>query len=437
MATNGRDDSRARTGPSRQDDALSRRLEGTRAGRFAREFFANSAHFPIFNALLEVFHEGAGTYFRSPSPYILILSALVQSYLLSRWESLGRGRRLLGNLVAPFLYTVVELALENPAQFFAKPQHFIFWGFSLAIGVIQELRLRLGEARGRVLLIPEDLARTGILIALYWVLEALSRPEYRTLSGFLSDNTHLFVAIVSLFLGVFLGFAQMQAHGYLSVVQQTAKRLRRYSEWLLGPRMLGQAFKDAAALSLKRVERSILFMDIRGFTRWSEQTEPEDAVAMLNRYYGIAEEVLGHHAAVKLNFTADEVMAPFDTASEAAHAALALRPAIGDLLSQIGLTAGIGINTGPVIQGLIGSASVKSYNVIGDVVNTAKRIESATPGGAILVSSQTREAIGETFSFSPARTIEAKGKQAAVTVYELIGTAGGAMGHSEVVPESP
>ncbi len=405
----------------RREDLLSRRLEGSVGGRYARELFANSALFPIFNALLEIFNEGAGVYLRSPSPYILIAAALVQAYLLSSWEIRGKGLRLLGNLIAPFLYTVVELVLENASQFFAKPQHFIFWGFSFTIGIIQELRWQLRKRNVRWLLIPEDLARTGIFVALYWVLEAATRPEYRPLAGFLSDNTHLFVAVITLFFGFFLGFAQMQADGFLTVVRQTANQLRLYSEWLLGPRMLGQAFRDAAALSLRRVNRSILFMDVRGFTKWSERTEPEEVVAMLNRYYGIAEEVLSKHSAVKLNFTADEVMAPFDAARDAADAAIALRPAIDDLLAHEGLSAGIGIHTGPVIQGLIGSASVKSYNVIGDVVNTAKRIESATPGGAILVSADSRRELQSAFGFGRGQTIAAKGKEAGVAVYPLIG----------------
>ncbi|HUX20210.1 MAG TPA: adenylate/guanylate cyclase domain-containing protein, partial [Spirochaetia bacterium] len=332
------------------------------------------------------------------------------------------------NLIAPSLYTLVELVLENPATFFAKPQHFIFWGFSLTIGVLQELRWQLRTRRTRGLLIPEDLARTGIFVALYWVLEAATRPEYRSLAGFLSDNTHLFVAVITAFFGIFLGFAQMQADGFLSVLRSTAGQLRLYSEWLLGPHILGRAFQDTAALSLKRVERSLLFMDIRGFTRWSERTDPENVVAMLNRYYGIAEEVLNRHDAVKLNFTADEVMAPFESPEDAAHAALALRPAIDDLLSHLGLSAGIGINTGPVIQGLIGSTSVKSYNVIGDAVNTAKRIESSTAGGAIMVSAATRNALGAAFNFGPEKTIEAKGKQGPVPVYDLIGPAAGERG---------
>lgn len=282
-------DTKTGSGEAVAGDGLSRRLQGTPGGRFAREFFGNSAHFPIFNALLEVFN---------------------------------------------------------------------------------------------------------------------------------------FVAIITLFLGAFLGFAQMQSEGFLSVIRRTADQLRVYSEWLLGPRMLDQTFSDTSVLSLRRVERSVLFMDIRGFTRWSERTEPEEVVSMLNRYYEVAEQVLSHHSAVKLNFTADEVMAPFETPDQAARAALALRPAIDDLLSQLGLSAGIGLNTGPLIQGLIGSASVKSHNVIGDVVNTAKRIESATPGGAVLVSAATKATLPQTFIFGEERSIAAKGKEETISVYELIGESG-------------
>jgi class 3 adenylate cyclase len=143
-------------------------------------------------------------------------------------------------------------------------------------------------------------------------------------------------------------------------------------------------------------------------------------VQALNAYYAAAEPVLRRHAAIKMKLSADEILAVFARPRDAAACALALRDAADAALAPHGLRAGIGLHAGPVVEGLLGSEGIKGYDVIGDTVNTAKRIESAAAGGEVLVSLALRDAAGPGLVLGPRQDIAAKGKQAAVAACTLL-----------------
>ncbi|MFQ3627288.1 MAG: adenylate/guanylate cyclase domain-containing protein, partial [Cyanobacteriota bacterium] len=203
------------------------------------------------------------------------------------------------------------------------------------------------------------------------------------------------------------------------LLKQTSAQLKTYSEWLLGSHLLGQAFSNPSTLNLARRERAVLFMDIRGFTRWSEPRSPETVVSLLNNYYQVAESVLIRHNAIKFKFSGDEVIAVFPTAESALPAVLELRAAVHQLLSGYHLGAGIGLHFGPLVEGLMGGVDVKCYDVIGDTVNTAKRIESAAHPNEVLISESIRNMIGQTLRTGIKRKITVKGKESPLTVYPL------------------
>lgn len=203
-------------------------------------------------------------------------------------------------------------------------------------------------------------------------------------------------------------------------LSRVSAQLKTYSEWLLGPDLLGRVLSNPDALSLMRHERTVIFIDIRNFTHWSEPRPPEEVVAMLNRYYTVAEAIATQHGMIKLKFAADEVMAIFEDAQRAVATALELRTELTPLLREHHLGAGIGLHTGPLVEGLLGSKDVKFYDVVGDTVNTAKRIESAASETEVLISEATRLGMGNQTAIGPSRQIAAKGKEAPVTVYPLL-----------------
>ncbi len=395
------------------------RIAGTFRQRFAQELFRNSGQFPLANLLLELLLEGPEI-FVAPDAYVLVGAALLQAWALARWEHSPSPRRLPGNLVGPAVYTLVESLFEG-ADFFAAPNHVAYWCFALVIGGLQAARAR--HVRGPVadtLVVLENVARAAILFAMYAIFEVLSDRKGFSVAAFFADPSHVFIGLATLMLGLSAGLESLSAQSYLALLRETSSQLKRYSEWLLGKDLLERVISDPAALSLARRERSLLFMDIRGFTAWSERCAPETVVQALNEYYAAAEPVLRAHGAIKLKLSADEVLAVFAGPREAASAALELRERSREALSRWGLAAGIGVHSGPVVEGLLGSAGVMGYDVIGDTVNTAKRIEGAALGGEVLVSAPVRAALDPSAQFGERREVVAKGKEAPIEVHALL-----------------
>jgi adenylate cyclase len=152
-------------------------------------------------------------------------------------------------------------------------------------------------------------------------------------------------------------------------------------------------------------EATVLFLDIEGFTALSERLAPEDLVRTLNEFYAAVAEPLGRHDGVINQFQGDAILATFNAPRlNADHAANAIEAAleIQALLKTrtfgdgVALRARIGINTGVVIHGLIGTPDRLGYTVIGDEVNIASRLEALNKqyGTSIIVSEQTRQRAG-------------------------------------------
>mgnify|MGYP001601606665 FL=1 len=397
---------------------LEHRLTGSRRGRFVLELFKNSAQFPIANILLEMLMEGPFYYLLAPDLYAIIFAGCVQAFFLSSWETTPKPRRFWGNLIAPLVYTVIELILEGP-RFWSRPHHIAYWIFSFVIGILQTLRPRLGGWMGDVMLIVEHITRASILLTMYIIFEALTDTRFTDFAGFMADPTHQFVVLAIPLLGLVAGVAELTAQRYLNLLRQTLAQLRLYSEWLLGRELLNRIVADPNALTMIRQERTVMFVDIRGFTHWSESRTPEEVVAMLDRYYRAVEEVMTTGGAIKFKFAADEAMAIFATPHGAAATALKLQSQIVALLATHDLGAGVGIHTGNVVEGLLGSAGVKFYDVIGDTVNTAKRIESNAGKGEVWISEFTKNALKDEVKVGEPREITVKGKEGMLRVYPI------------------
>ncbi len=160
------------------------------------------------------------------------------------------------------------------------------------------------------------------------------------------------------------------------------------------------------ALGGKTYQGTILFSDIIGFTRMSENMPPDAVIGMMNEYFGRMVPCIEHESGSVDKFIGDAIMAfwgiPFnkgDAANAACHAGLNMQNAMLGLNSvqrQAGkpdLMTGIGLNTGTVVAGNIGVAQRSEYTLLGDAVNTASRIEHAAGRGQVLVSKATLDEI--------------------------------------------
>ncbi len=189
-----------------------------------------------------------------------------------------------------------------------------------------------------------------------------------------------------------------------------------------------------ATLGGERREMSVLFSDMRGFTTLSESGEPEDLVRQLNQYFTRMVEVVFAHRGTVDKFVGDMVMAlygaPLDDPDHADHAVQTALAMVRELQSlnrlwavegRAALDIGIGINTGEMVAGNIGSDTIMSYTVIGDNVNLGARLESLNKdfGTRILISAATRDQLKGQYDLRPLGEVTVKGKTRAVAVFEV------------------
>jgi adenylate cyclase len=189
-----------------------------------------------------------------------------------------------------------------------------------------------------------------------------------------------------------------------------------------------------AALGGERREMSVLFSDIRGFTSVSERGDPEAVVAQLNEYFGRMVDVVFRNGGTVDKFVGDMVMAlfgaPVADARHADHAVAAARDMARELDAlnekwkgegRPALDIGIGVNSGEMIAGNIGSERIMSYTVIGDAVNLGARLEALTKeyGTRIIISAATRDRLTGPVDVTPLGDVVVKGRAAPVTVFAV------------------
>src|SRR5450759_3604237 len=189
-----------------------------------------------------------------------------------------------------------------------------------------------------------------------------------------------------------------------------------------------------ARLGGQRREMTVLFSDIRGFTTFSEQGQPEEIVQQLNEYFSRMVHVLFEHRGTLDKFVGDAVMAlfgaPLEDPKHAEHAVQAALAMLKELeaLNQAWaaqgrptLAIGVGVNTGEMVAGNIGSETIMSYTVIGDAVNLGSRLESLNKqyGTTIIISEATRGRLEGRYDIRPLGDVVVKGKTQAVAIFEV------------------
>jgi class 3 adenylate cyclase/AmiR/NasT family two-component response regulator len=186
---------------------------------------------------------------------------------------------------------------------------------------------------------------------------------------------------------------------------------------------------EQSLMTNETIEASVVFIDICGFTRIAETAPADVVVAMLNQYFDvIVKEIIALNGHVD-KFMGDAVMAVFRGEyhlDRAIDASLTVRAQVEKLpeIKELSFRprVAIGINSGEVISGNIGSASLRrlDYTVIGDVANTAKRLQSAAQPGQVVVPAGIYEQIKESFKCAPLGSFSMKNKAQPVTIYEVI-----------------
>lgn len=224
----------------------------------------------------------------------------------------------------------------------------------------------------------------------------------------------------------------------------TASRQKDFIQGMFGqyvaPGHIERLLDDPAALSFDGESKrmTVLFSDIRSFTNMSETLSAGELKQLLNRYFTPMTEIIFAQQGTIDKYVGDMIMAfwgaPLDDPQHERHAVLAAllmqrkQAAMREEFRRDGLPeihTGIGINTGPMNVGDMGSSYCRAYTVLGDAVNLGSRLESITKfyGAAILVSESTYAAVQEDFVWREVDYMQVKGKKEPIRVYEPLALA--------------
>jgi adenylate cyclase len=203
-----------------------------------------------------------------------------------------------------------------------------------------------------------------------------------------------------------------RAHRLLAAEQELSETL------LLSifPRPIAERFENV----------SVLFADIAGFTPAAERLPAEEVVVLLNDIFSAFDELVADCGLEKIKTIGDGYLVAAgiptpraDHAEAAARLSLAMREKLEELPGARGLSLRVGIDSGPVVAGVIGRTKF-GYDLWGDTVNTASRMESHAPDGAIQVTERTHRLLARDFDFERRTSVPVKGK-GEMTTYLLLG----------------
>ena len=256
---------------------------------------------------------------------------------------------------------------------------------------------------------------------------ALYADRLDPFSAFKPDDLELISAVAA---QTAIAVENVRAHERLAKEEVARANYSRF----LPEYVVKQMLENPESFKLGGVTQTItiLFADIRGFTRISEHAPPEKIVQLLNRYFSAMTDIIFAHGGTLDKYLGDGLMALFGAptvtpkdAANAMAAAVAMQRrmiSINDELHAEGypeIGIGIGLHTGEVIVGYIGSERRSEYTAIGDTVNTASRLESNAKAGEILVSEVTANAARSRYQLAPREPISVKNRVQPVPLFEI------------------
>lgn len=250
---------------------------------------------------------------------------------------------------------------------------------------------------------------------------------------------NLVLPIAPLMLLITLIFVLNMSYGFF-VESRGKRQLAGLFGQYVPPELVDEMAKDPEAFSLEGENRelTVLFSDVRGFTTISEGLEPKELTQLMNEYLTPMTHVIQHHRGTIDKYMGDAIMAFWGAPLEDPHHARHALQAAMDMFRSLELlrqdfaakgwppiNIGIGINTGPMTVGNMGSEFRMAYTVMGDAVNLGSRLEGLTKqyGVNIIVSEFTRAQVPE-FVFRELDLVRVKGKDKPVAIYEPVCAAG-------------
>ncbi len=279
------------------------------------------------------------------------------------------------------------------------------------------------------LFIPHVRPRTSVLTTLgFWIAWMVT--------GFVLFDQGYVLNLLWPTLIVMFGYLILSVERWKSS-ERSKSELRSLFGRYVSPAVLETLLQNPSAVQLGGEKRSmtVLFSDLRGFTSLSEGLAPEELITVLNTYLTAMTDIVFAQAGVLDKYIGDAVMAfwnaPLDQPNhpvQAAQTALQMRDTLHKLNRENAfgtnriLNLGIGLNTGEMVVGNVGSNARHDYTVIGDNVNLASRVEGLNKeyGTEILVTEATAQQLGTSYLLRKVDVVAVKGKNTAVGLYELV-----------------
>lgn len=203
---------------------------------------------------------------------------------------------------------------------------------------------------------------------------------------------------------------------------------------LPAPQAAKPLMQSAVARASERRTVAVLFCDVCGFTAMSEKLDPEEVSNIIQPLFQLCNNAINKYGGVIEKFIGDALMAIFgvpvsheDDAERAAMAALEMRDIIqtfgADLEKRMGFSVNmrIGLNVGTIVAGSVESGEGKNYQVLGDAINTAARMEQNAKPGNVLVTEEMYRLLKDSFELTKGVQIQAKGKAGLLQAYDLVG----------------
>ena len=301
------------------------------------------------------------------------------------------------------------------------------------------------ESRNIRVRFTDKMVLIGCTIAVvYWLLDSFvsifltaEGPWLQRILG--SDMNEIWTRLIVLCLFVIFG---SHAQYTINERREVAKKIERDRatrerfQRLLSPALAEMVVSGQLMVEKGGISRvaTVMFVDIRGFTPMSENTPPAEVLQMLNEYFEMVVGIVFRHEGTVDKFMGDEIMviwgAPVahpDDPARAARAALEIRTELRAFNrkrvaeGKADIQVGIGINSGSLVAGYIGSTQTMSYSVIGDTVNTASRLCAAAKAGQIIVSHDAFEQMNGIFEAEEIEPVHAKGKFNPIRVFNITG----------------
>ncbi len=259
--------------------------------------------------------------------------------------------------------------------------------------------------------------------------------SYLFLSYFLFSKQGLFLPFSAPLSAIFINFVSSGVISYVGV-ERKRRHLRKAFSLYLSPQVAKKVLDSPERLKLggQRVYATVLFSDLAGFTEMSEMNEPEEVVSILTRHTTEMTRIIFKYNGTLDKFIGDAIMAvwgvPVEDEDQALHACLAAlemqrrMKTLADEIKISGykLSMRVGINSGIVMAGNMGSEERFDFTVIGDNVNIASRLESLNKmyGTEIIISESTMKKIAGRLAVRELDSVKVKGKRQDIKIFELI-----------------